>query len=64
LADGAGDRAYGWGRYDTALGNITGNPTAKIAPMIKRLRLYDRYLTAAEVVGNWHAGPEAHAPSP
>ncbi len=58
--DGGAVRDYGWGRFDAAMGDVNGAAQARFAPAIfgqvKLLRIYDRYLTTSEAVGNWRAG--------
>ncbi|HNM45660.1 MAG TPA: hypothetical protein PKH51_01450, partial [Candidatus Sumerlaeota bacterium] len=60
LNDGGAARQYGWGRIDPALGDVNGLPRATIAPAlygeVKTLRIYDRALTTAEAIGNFHNG--------
>lgn len=57
--DGNLDRQYGWGRYDEALGDISGAADVKVSPQIKHLRIYDRRLSISEAVGNFMAGEKA-----
>ena len=58
--DGGAVRDYGWGRFPSALADVNGEKEAKFAPAvfgeIRTLRVYDRYLTTSEAVGNWRAG--------
>ena len=64
------ERPYGFGRFFAAenksrkatgpdLTNVTGGPTLSIAnsrdAAILGLRIYDRYLTTSEAIGNYHA---------
>jgi hypothetical protein len=57
--DGGAVRDYGWGRFDAAMDDVNGLAQARFAPAIfgqvKLLRIYDRYLTTSEAVGNWRA---------
>ncbi|MBN2133843.1 MAG: hypothetical protein JW741_30355 [Sedimentisphaerales bacterium] len=60
LCDGGDIGQFGWGRFSPNLRGVTGSKTLRIAPAlngrIHRLRLYNRYLRASEVVGNYRAG--------
>jgi len=59
VCDGGPERQYGWGRFDPQLGDVNGAPRAKVAPSLRgrllKLRVYDRYLRHAELIGNYHA---------
>ncbi|MEZ4861636.1 MAG: LamG-like jellyroll fold domain-containing protein [Caldilineaceae bacterium] len=59
LCDGGDYRQFGWGRYNPHLRDLNGAATLRIGPTldgeIRRLRIYDRYLRTAEVMGNFHA---------
>lgn len=58
--DGGAARQYGWGRFDPGIVEIIAKPEITLAPAlygeIGALRIYDRALTVAEVVGNFSAG--------
>ncbi len=54
--DGGPQRQFGWGRYAEPLGDVTGGGTVRVAPVVEKARLYDRYLRTSEAVGNYHAG--------
>ncbi|MEO7144739.1 MAG: exo-alpha-sialidase [Bryobacteraceae bacterium] len=58
--DGGAVRDYGWGRFDSGMDDVNCGAEARFAPAIfgqvKLLRIYDRYLTTSEAVGNWRAG--------
>ncbi len=60
LNDGGAVRQYGWGRFDSQLGNVNGMRKTKVAPAlfgeVKRLRIYPRYLRTSEAVSNRRAG--------
>ena len=60
LNDGGAARQYGWGRIDTALGEVNGLPRATIAPAlygeVKTQRIYDRALSTSESIGNFRFG--------
>lgn len=59
LCDGGNFRQYGWGRFSSKLDDVNGK-RLRLAPrfngVIHRLRIYNRYLTTSEAVGNFHAG--------
>ena len=58
LCDGGDSRQFGWGRFDSAMSEIsgTGEIRADLTNVrIDRLRIYDRYLRTAEVVQNYVA---------
>ena len=61
LNDGGDDRQFGWGRFSPNLHHTTGEDSLSLAPglqgTIESLRLYGRYLTASEAIGNYRAGP-------
>lgn len=60
LNDGGAARQYGWGRFDPALVEVVARPEITLGPAlygeIGALRIYDRALRVAEVVGNFRAG--------
>jgi hypothetical protein len=60
LNDGGPVREYGWSRFDRAMGDVNGVRRTVLAPKLfgnlGTLRMYDRYLTTSEAVGNWRAG--------
>lgn len=59
LCDGGRYRLQGWSWFSPNIKNINGNRQLKIAPSfdgsIKTLRIYNRYLTTSEAIGNYHA---------
>ncbi|MFH1918932.1 MAG: exo-alpha-sialidase [Planctomycetota bacterium] len=57
LCDGGDARQFGWGRYEGALGDVSGSGQVRVAAAVGKLRLYRRYLRTSEVIGNFHAGP-------
>jgi len=62
LNDGGAARQYGWGRFDPALLDVNGKRQTTLAPalwgQVGALRIYDRPLRVAEVVGNFrHDAP-------
>ncbi len=58
LCDGGAHRQYGWGRFPPTLGDVSGDRGARLAPSLRGrvelLRIYDRPLRTAELVGNYH----------
>jgi hypothetical protein len=57
--DGGALRDYGWGRFPKEMGDVNGaeaRVAGKLFGQLSRLRVYNRYLRTAEVVGNWRAG--------
>ncbi|PAW63059.1 MAG: hypothetical protein B9S34_14975 [Opitutia bacterium Tous-C1TDCM] len=58
LADGGDERQFGWGRFSPALRSVQGADTLKIAPAVRRLRVYTRALRTSEAVGNHRADAE------
>jgi hypothetical protein len=56
FCDGRGKRQFGWTRYKTHLGDVTGSGTLKLANSLEELRVYGRYLRTSEVVANYNAG--------
>lgn len=68
LCDGRGaeGRPFGYTRYGDSnapltgkeIGDVSGSPTLQMAKTVSRLRIYDRYLTTSEAIGNFRAGPE------
>ena len=53
LCDGGEERQFGWGRFPAELGDVNGSETLTLAPAVKRLRVYDRYLRTSEVIANF-----------
>jgi hypothetical protein len=49
INDGNGERELGWGRFELAPENLSGTGTLKIHPVVKKLRIYNRYLHAFEL---------------
>jgi len=60
LCDGADYRQFGWGRFSPNLYHVNGDKMLRIAPElkgeVKSLRIYNRYLTTSEAIGNYQAG--------
>jgi hypothetical protein len=56
LCDGGEDRQFGWGRFSPHYRGPQGAETLRIAPSLRRLRLYDRALRTSEAIGNYRAG--------
>jgi hypothetical protein len=58
--DGGAVRQYGWGRFPANFADINGSPTAQVGPAlhgkVRKLRIYDRYLSTSEAIGNFRAG--------
>jgi len=58
LCDGGTARQYGWLRYGSPLGDVTGRGRFRVASQVRLLRLYSRYLRVSEAVAHFHAaGP-------
>ena len=59
LCDGGRYRLQGWSWFSPDIKNIKGNKHLKIAPSfdgsVKKLRIYNRYLTTSEAIGNYHS---------
>jgi hypothetical protein len=59
--DGAGERVFGWGRYDGRLDGVRCSARVRLAPSLhgglSRVRVYDRPLRTSEAVANFNAGP-------
>jgi predicted amidohydrolase len=58
LCDGGEARQFGWGRFSPNLRTPEGGDILRIAPQVKNLRLYERYLKTSEAISNYHAGLE------
>ena len=56
LCDGGDHRQFGWGRYSPHLRDVRGGDLLRIAPQLRGLRVYDRYLLTSEAIGNFRAG--------
>lgn len=60
LCDGGRFRQLGWTRFDEKIINVSGTNNLQIAPDfhggIKLLRIYGRYLTTSEAIGNFRYG--------
>ncbi|MFH1570448.1 MAG: exo-alpha-sialidase [Gemmatimonadota bacterium] len=57
LQDGGDRRQFGWGRFDRALGDVSGSRAgAEVAAPVALIRVHGRYLRTSEAVGNWGAG--------
>lgn len=61
LSDGSLEgRDYGWGRIHTFMGDLNDDHQLQIFKeaqgALKKLRIYDRYLTTSEAVSNFQAG--------
>jgi hypothetical protein len=59
LCDGGKSRHYGWGRFDSKIGDINGSNKLRLSPSfpgeIHGLRIYDRYLRTSEAIANYQA---------
>ena len=55
LCDGGTGRQYGWARYPDALALVVPS-RLKIAPAVRHLRVYGRYLRTSEAIANFRAG--------
>ncbi len=55
LCDGGEARQHGWHRFPFELADVSAG-SADVAPAIRRLRVYNRYLRTSEAIGNWRAG--------
>jgi hypothetical protein len=60
LCDGGTARQFGFGRFNPYMRSVNGSGQLAAAPSMQgrlsSLRLYNRYLTVAEAVGNYQAG--------
>ena len=61
LSDGSlNGRDYGWGRIHTFMGDLNDahqlNIYQEVKGTMKKLRIYDRYLTTSEAISNYQAG--------
>jgi hypothetical protein len=56
LSDGGEARQFGWGRFSPNCRTPEGSDTLRLAPQVKSLRLYDRYLRTSEAISNYRAG--------
>ena len=54
--DGGDSRQFGWGRFSPNLMRVNGTPEARVAPAVKDLRIYDRYLRTSEAIAAFRAG--------
>lgn len=58
LGDGGKYRRRGWGWFDEKLERISGDQYLTVSKefqtQIKRIRVYDRYLTTLEAIGNFN----------
>lgn len=52
ICDGAGQRTYGWGRFDCPPCDVSGKGKFHISSSVKDLRVYNRYLRVSEAVLN------------
>jgi hypothetical protein len=50
LHDGGEQRQFGWGRFDPHYRGPSGAETLRIAPVVKRLRIYPRALRISEAI--------------
>lgn len=55
LCDGGDYRQFGWGRFSPNLYHANGGGVVRIAPSVKHLRIYSRYLRTSEAIGNCRA---------
>ncbi|MBO9641144.1 MAG: exo-alpha-sialidase, partial [Siphonobacter aquaeclarae] len=60
LGDGGKYRRRGWGWFDEKLERVNGGNyliiSKEFQSQIKRVRMYDRYLTTSEAIGNFNSG--------
>jgi hypothetical protein len=60
LNDGGEYRQFGWGRFSPNLYGVGGERSLRIGPnldgSVNSLRIYDRYLTTSQAIGNYRAG--------
>jgi hypothetical protein len=60
LNDGGDYRQFGWGRFSPNLYGINGANLLRVGPNLEgsilSIRLYDRYLTTSQAIGNYRAG--------
>ena len=54
--DGGDSRQFGWGRFSPNLMRVSGTPEARVAPAVKDLRIYNRYLRTSEAIADFHVG--------
>ena len=59
LGDGAQERAFGWGRLDRDLRDVSGSGTVRADEGVPRFRIYDRALRTAEAVAHSRVGIDA-----
>ncbi len=61
LCDGGEERQFGWTRYNSDLGDVSGTQKPLLGLSLQgellRVRLYDRALRISEAVAHFHAGP-------
>lgn len=60
FGSGGSQRPQGWAHLDpriTAVGSASG-PKCTVHPAVTRLRVYNRYLSTTEMIGNWRADQE------
>ena len=55
LCDGGTHRQFGWGRFNPHLRDVRCADALRIAPQVRALRLYDRYLLTSEAIGNYRS---------
>jgi hypothetical protein len=56
LNDGGEHRQFGWGRFNPNLRGTAGAERLRVAPAVRRVRVYSRYLRASEAIAAFHAG--------
>lgn len=55
LCDGGDFRQFGWGRFSPHLRHANGSQTLRIGSPVQSLRIYNRHLRTAEIIGNYRA---------
>jgi hypothetical protein len=59
LCDGGRYRLQGWSWFNSEIDQINGNGILRIAPLfdgkVKKLRIYERYLTTTEAISNYRS---------
>jgi len=59
LCDGGRYRVTGWSWFDPEINNVSGTGNFSIMPdfngELKEIRIYNRYLTTSEAIGNYRA---------
>lgn len=58
LCDGGSERAFGWGRFNPHLRDVTGSGEAAASEEVAVVRVYGRALRTSEAVSHYRAGTE------